>query len=59
MKNIIIALTISTFVVAATTATAKGNAPCSGKKGGVAHCTADGKFVCKNGSISKSKKRCR
>lgn len=34
------------------------NAPCSGKMGGVSHCK-DGKFVCKNGKISKSKKVCR
>ena len=34
------------------------NTPCSGKKGGVSHC-ANGKFVCKDGSISSSKKACR
>lgn len=32
------------------------NYPCSGKKGGVSHCTSDGKFVCNDGTISKSKK---
>lgn len=33
------------------------NTPCSGKKGGIAHC--DGaKFVCNDGSYSKSKKSC-
>lgn len=33
------------------------NTPCSGKKGGIAHC--DGaKFVCNDGSYSKSKKTC-
>lgn len=32
--------------------------PCSGKKGGVSHCTKDGKFVCNDGSISKSKRKC-
>ncbi|EHE8052252.1 hypothetical protein J0F02_004228, partial [Shigella flexneri] len=30
------------------------NYPCSGKKGGVSHCTSDGKFVCNDGTISKS-----
>lgn len=35
-----------------------GNAPCSGKAGGISHCTADGKFVCKDGRVSKSKKKC-
>lgn len=34
------------------------NTPCSGKKGGVSHC-AKGKFICKDGSISASKKICR
>ena len=29
----------------------------SGKMGGVSHCK-DGKFVCKNGKISQSKKVC-
>lgn len=33
------------------------NTPCSGKKGGVSHCQG-GKFVCKDGSISASKKTC-
>ena len=33
------------------------NTPCSGKKGGVSHC--DGaKFVCNDGSYSRSKKAC-
>ncbi|WP_312985254.1 hypothetical protein [Atlantibacter sp.] len=35
------------------------NYPCSKSKGGVSHCTADGKFVCNDGSISRSKKVCR
>lgn len=34
------------------------NYPCSGKKGGVLHCQS-GKFICKDGSISGSKKTCR
>ncbi len=33
------------------------NTPCSGKKGGVSHCE-NGKFVCKDGTISASKKIC-
>lgn len=32
--------------------------PCSGSKGGISHCTAGGKFVCNDGSISASKKTC-
>lgn len=37
---------------------ARGRAPCSGKKGGISHCSGD-KFVCNDGSISGSKKSCR
>ncbi|MDN7390863.1 hypothetical protein QZL00_22535 [Escherichia coli] len=33
-----------------------GRKPCSGSKGGISHCTAGGKFVCNDGSISASKK---
>lgn len=41
-----------------TTAAEARNTPCSGKKGGIAHCTKDGKFMCKNGTISASKQIC-
>ena len=34
-----------------------GNTPCSGKKGGISHCS-NGKFVCNDGSVSRSKKIC-
>jgi len=33
------------------------NTPCSGKMGGVSHCD-EGKFICNNGSVSRSKKTC-
>lgn len=33
------------------------NTPCSGRKGGVSHCE-NGKFVCNDGTISRSKKVC-
>lgn len=39
-------------------AEAKGNKPCSGKKGGIKHCTSDGKFMCRDGTVSASKKKC-
>ncbi|WP_171476991.1 YdcA family protein [Acinetobacter pullicarnis] len=35
----------------------RGRQPCSGSKGGISHCSGD-KFVCKDGSISASKKIC-
>ncbi|EPC5388439.1 hypothetical protein ACRZ2F_000429 [Serratia liquefaciens] len=34
------------------------NYPCSKSKGGVSRCTTDGKFVCNDGSTSKSKSTC-
>ena len=34
------------------------NYPCSGKKGGVVKCTTEGKYLCKNGTVSKSKTTC-
>lgn len=37
---------------------ARGRQPCSGSKGGISHCQGE-KFVCKDGSISASKKICR
>ena len=33
------------------------NTPCSGKKGGIAHCSGN-KFFCKNGTMSQSKQSC-
>lgn len=35
----------------------RGRQPCSGSKGGISHCDGS-KFVCKDGSISASKKIC-
>lgn len=34
------------------------NYPCSKGKGGVSHCSSGGKFVCKDGTISRSKQKC-
>lgn len=36
----------------------RGRQPCSGSKGGIAHCTSDGRFVCNDGSLSQSKRFC-
>lgn len=54
MKKILVVLLVCSLT---TPAFARGNKPCSGKKGGVSHCMA-GKFVCNDGTLSKSKKRC-
>ncbi len=56
MKKLLLILIIT--VLTTTLAEGRGNQPCSGKKGGVASCRSDGKFICKNRSISKSKRRC-
>lgn len=39
-------------------AEAQGRAPCSGSKGGIERCVGD-EFLCRDGSISASKKSCR
>ncbi|PVZ78573.1 hypothetical protein C9426_34590 [Serratia sp. S1B] len=57
MKKIITIILLSLMIFTTQFAYAQ-NYPCSGKKGGVSHCTADGKFVCQDGSISQSKKYC-
>ncbi|STZ10187.1 Uncharacterised protein [Moraxella caviae] len=58
MKKALV-LFVATALLATGSAHAKGNKPCSGKKGGIKTCTSDGKFLCKDGTISKSKKVCR
>lgn len=50
---------LGTLIVLLSTSTvfAKGRQPCSGSKGGISHC--QGKlFICKDGSVSQSKKVC-
>lgn len=48
---------ISLMLAAAPSVEAR-NQPCSGKKGGIKACTKDGKFLCRNGTISASKQKC-
>lgn len=45
------------IMLASSPAMAKGKQPCSGKKGGISHCSG-GKFICKDGTVSASKKVC-
>lgn len=59
MKSILLSLFTIIFVVAPISQAQAKNTPCSGKMGGVSHCSSDGKFVCNNGKISQSKKTCR
>lgn len=57
MKKLIPLLVFSLLVTLQAEA-ARGRKPCSGAKGGIAHCTSDGRFVCNDGSLSQSKKFC-
>jgi len=52
------ALLISMLMMAPVMEANARNQPCSKSMGGVSHCK-DGKFVCKNGKISKSKQVCK
>lgn len=55
MRRLVLALSI--LAMAATPSLAAKREPCSGKKGGVDRCEA-GKYICKDGSKSTSKKVC-
>ncbi|MBE0407107.1 hypothetical protein ACT3TI_09720 [Psychrobacter sp. AOP22-C1-22] len=59
MKSMMLSLCAFIFVLAPISPAQAKNTPCSGKMGGVSHCSKEGKFVCKNGKISQSKKICR
>lgn len=58
MKSIVLSLFAIAFVAMPISQAQAKNTPCSGKMGGVSHCSKDGKFVCKNGKISQSKRTC-
>jgi hypothetical protein len=53
----VLVLAVVALTLAAVPALAAKREPCSGKKGGVDRCEA-GKYVCKDGSKSASKKMC-
>ena len=60
MKTRIIALifaSISACMIMAPVEAGRGRQPCSGKKGGIQKCV-DGRFLCHDGTYSKSKKIC-
>lgn len=58
MKKLIVLSFLFVVLLLPTFAGRKGNQPCSGKKGGIARCSK-GKFISKDGAISKSKRICR
>lgn len=55
-KKVFVAMIVSICFVSY--AEARGNQPCSKSKGGIKACTAEGKFLCNDGSISASKRKC-
>jgi hypothetical protein len=58
MKKTVLMVATAAFLLGSfNIAQAKGREPCSGKKGGISHCSG-AKFVCKDGSISASKRIC-
>lgn len=57
MRKLILLL-VSGVLLTAQADAARGRQPCSGSKGGIAHCTSDGRFVCNDGSLSQSKRFC-
>lgn len=57
MKKIMLFLVFSILLTFQAEA-GRGRQPCSGSKGGIAHCTSDGRFVCNDGSLSQSKRFC-
>ncbi|MGQ3660756.1 hypothetical protein [Citrobacter braakii] len=57
MRKLIYIL-VSGILFTAQADAARGRQPCSGSKGGIAHCTSDGRFVCNDGSLSRSKRFC-
>ena len=59
MRPMMFSLLALTFVLSYMSQAQARNTPCSGKMGGVSHCSKEGKFVCKNGKISQSKQVCR
>lgn len=56
-KRLTVAFLAIFLVAASEPIIARGKEPCSGSKGGIERCV-NGKFLCKDGTISKSKKIC-
>lgn len=57
MRAIVVGLSFALALVFGASAEARGRQPCSGKKGGISHCS--GKlFICRDGSVSQSKRVC-
>lgn len=57
MNKTVFAVIAGCLLAISVSANARGREPCSGRKGGIAYCSG-GKFVCRDGSISQSRRVC-
>ncbi|WP_225748501.1 hypothetical protein [Eikenella sp. Marseille-P7795] len=57
MNKAIFAVIAGCLLAISVSAEARGREPCSGRKGGIAYCSGS-KFVCRDGSISQSRRIC-
>lgn len=58
MDRRVFGVAATVWLLSSALAAARGRRPCSGKKGGVSHCKGE-KFICKDGTVSASKRSCR
>ena len=57
MNKTVFAVIAGCLLAISVSADARGREPCSGRKGGIAYCSGS-KFVCRDGSISQSRRMC-
>lgn len=57
MNKAIFAVIAGCLLAISVSAEARGRKPCSGRKGGIAYCSGS-KFVCRDGSLSQSRRIC-
>ncbi|MFC2352866.1 hypothetical protein [Eikenella halliae] len=57
MNKTVFAVIAGCLLAISVSAEARGREPCSGRKGGIAYCSGS-KFVCRDGSISQSRRTC-
>ena len=57
MNKTVFAVIAGCLLAISVSAEARGREPCSGRKGGIAYCSGS-KFVCRDGSLSQSRRIC-
>ena len=57
MNKTVFAVIAGCLLAISVSADARGREPCSGRKGGIAYCSGS-KFVCRDGSLSQSRRIC-